>query len=434
MLNKKSLDLDQDGKIDEDGYDDLNKDGYITWMRITEPGGEWCDDSEYPGLLKKADAAKGETGIYRLISEGFDNDGDGVINEDEPGGVNFNQNFTYNYKFFEKGAGMHQISEMESRAVADFAFAHENIVAVFSFSPNDNLIHPWEAGKGSKPKADNQRQRAPVENVDAADAPYYVYISDKFKAITGFDDLPKSESGAGAFNEWAYFHFGRWSFSTPTWWPPIIKPVTTSDSAKADSGGNKSNDKSSAIKDDLQKSPEQRLWDWMQYTNRQDAFIPWTEFKHPDFPDNKVEIGCFKPFFAENPPADSLTAIAQKFRNFLGKLSSLLPRIDVENLKVENLHNNVYRISLAAINRGYLPTTTQIGVENKWCPKIKLAIQLSDGQKLAGGRILQFIDHLTGSGGSEEISWVVLGKPGETVKIAIGSPMTGTILKSVKLQ
>jgi hypothetical protein len=438
-LNNRPMDLDNDDKIDEDGYDDLNKDGQITWLRITEPGGEWFEDEKYPGLLKKADAGKGETGIYRLIREGFDNDGDGLLNEDEQGGVNFNQNFTFKYKFFTPGSGFHQISEVETRAVVDFAYAHPNIAAVFSFSPNDNLNHPWEAAKGPPENKSGRRNRKPIEQVEKKDVPYYSHISEKFKNITGFEDLPKSESGQGAFNEWAYYHFGRWSFSTPTWWPPKsggVKDTTVSapDSSKKELEKNNEKNLSKKPSSNSEKSMNQRLWDWLQTTNQKDAFGDWTEIKHPDYPDKKVEVGGFKPFEAENPPADSLASISKKYYPFLVRLSSWIPRIDVQNLKVEHLHNSVYRVTLNVVNQGFLPSNTQIGIRNKWCPKIKLAMDLTDKQQLVSGKVLQFIDTLDGSGGSEEISWMVMGKKGDTIKLSVGSPMTGTILKNVKLQ
>jgi len=86
------------------------------------------------------------------------------------------------------------------------------------------------------------------------------------------------------------------------------------------------------------------------------------------------------------------------------------------------------------VNPGFLPTNTQIGIQNKWCPKIKLALILTDKQQLVSGRVLQFIDHLDGSGGNQKMSWMVMGKKGDTVNLSIGSPMTGTIIKDVKLQ
>jgi hypothetical protein len=61
-------------------------------------------------------------------------------------------------------------------------------------------------------------------------------------------------------------------------------------------------------------------------------------------------------------------------------------------------------------------------------------MDLTDKHQLVSGKVIQFIDHLDGSSGSEEISWMVMGKKGDTVKLSVGSPMTGTILKNVKLQ
>jgi len=436
-LNTRPMDLDNDGKIDEDGYDDLNKDDQITWLRITEPGGEWFDDKDYPGLLKKADASKGEKGVFRLIREGYDNDGDGKINEDEPGGVNFNQNFTFKYQYFTAGSGFHQVSEVETRAVADFAYAHPNITVTFSFSPNDNLNHPWEAAKGPPMKGSGRSGAKPIDHVEQNDVPYFSHISEQYKTITGLTELPPTNNGQGAFNEWAYYHFGRWSFSTPSWWPPV-STTNLDTSSKADSDSTSKDMKIIKVQDkaggESKKSINQRLWDWIQATNQKDAFVEWKEIKHPDFPDKKVEIGGFKSFAANNPPSDSLSALSNKYFPFLLKLGSWIPQIEVQNLKVEHLHDNVYRVTLHVINQGFLPTNTQIGINNKWCPKIKLALQLEDKQKLASGSILQFIDRLDGSGDNKEISWMVIGNKGDTIKITIGSPMTGTIVKNVKLQ
>ena len=42
--NESPFDDDRDGVIDEDGPDDLNGDGRITMMRIADPTGEWTED------------------------------------------------------------------------------------------------------------------------------------------------------------------------------------------------------------------------------------------------------------------------------------------------------------------------------------------------------------------------------------------------------
>ena len=142
--NYRPTDDDRDGRVDEDDVEDLNNDGVITMMRVKDPRGDWMPHQEDARVMKKADPAKGERGQYLLYTEGIDNDKDERWNEDGAGGVDFNRNFAYNYEYFAPNAGVYQLSEVESRAVADFVFSHDNICVVFSFSSNDNLMSPMK--------------------------------------------------------------------------------------------------------------------------------------------------------------------------------------------------------------------------------------------------------------------------------------------------
>jgi len=140
--NTAPRDDDNDGRVDEDGPEDLNGDGLITVMRVNAPGGEYMIDPEEPRLMKRADPKKGESGAYRLFTEGTDNDGDGFINEDPPGGTDINRNFAHEYPYYKPDAGPHMVSEAESRALMDFVVVHRNIAAVLTFGESDNLIVP----------------------------------------------------------------------------------------------------------------------------------------------------------------------------------------------------------------------------------------------------------------------------------------------------
>lgn len=140
--NGTPRDDDNDGRVDEDGPEDLNGDGLITVMRVKAPGGEYMIDPDEPRLMKRADPRKGETGAYRLFTEGVDNDGDGFVNEDPPGGVDLNRNFTHEYPYNKPDAGPHMVSEPESRALMDWVLARRNIAAILTFGESDNLIVP----------------------------------------------------------------------------------------------------------------------------------------------------------------------------------------------------------------------------------------------------------------------------------------------------
>ena len=52
--NMAPRDDDNDGRVDEDGPEDLNGDGFITVMRVKAAGGEYMIDPEEPRLMKKA--------------------------------------------------------------------------------------------------------------------------------------------------------------------------------------------------------------------------------------------------------------------------------------------------------------------------------------------------------------------------------------------
>jgi len=430
-LTYSSMDLDKDGQKDEDGFDDLNGDGYITSMRVSEAAGTWIEDRDFLPLVKQGAPEKNEIGVYTLYREGFDNDGDGLLNEDEPGGTDFNNNFTYHYNLFEKGAGTHQISEIETRAVADFAFSHNNIALVFAFSDNDNLVRPWESSQKTNGGDIEDRQKKPFTEVVSEDALYFKSVSESFKSITGYNQTGQPATAQGVFSEWAYYHFGRWSFSTPAWVPPAVSSAMQ-DSVQVINPGEKKENLKSAEKKEY--TYEQRLWAYLQAGGRQDDFIPWKEIRHPDFPGKKVEVGGFKPLVYNNPPADSLDGIFQTYQPFLIKLAEWLPRISIEELKTERLNENVYRLTFNVLNKGYLSSNPQAAAANQWAPKVRVSVSLNEDQKLAAGKSLNFINCLPGSGGNKRFSWVIISKPGQTVRIEAGSPMTGTIRKSVTLQ
>lgn len=423
-LNSRALDLDTDGSVSEDHYDDLNNDGFITLMRIRDARGSWIQDTSFPELLRKADPEKNETGKYLLYSEGIDNDKDGNWNEDEIGGVNFNQNFTYKYKLFQKGTGPHQVSEQITRAVADFAFEHKNISAVFTFSPNDNLLHPWK----SKPGNGGSEGDQPITNVLSPDATYLNRLADQFKAITALENSPEPKRGNGSFAEWAYFHYGRWSLSVPAWWPPLsLEEADSTVAGQSGSSEKPETERSQHFKNQVQ------LLNWLRSTKQMDAFIPWAAIDHPDFPDRQVEVGGFKPYVAINPPQDSLAPIASRFEKYLLQVAQQLPQISLGNLTVEALDKNVFRVTLSVTNRGYLPTVTEIGTQNQWAPKVTVELKLTGDQELVGGNVSTIINKIEGAGGSEELSWLVMGKKGTAITVEAGSPMTGYESREIRL-
>ena len=60
--NATPFDADNDGRMDEDGPEDLNKDGFITVMRVKDPKGPFMVSPDDARLMKRADAVEGRDG------------------------------------------------------------------------------------------------------------------------------------------------------------------------------------------------------------------------------------------------------------------------------------------------------------------------------------------------------------------------------------
>jgi hypothetical protein len=454
--NYQAIDDDKDGAVDEDDVDDVNKDGVITMMRVKDPRGEWMVHPEDARVMKKADPAKGEKGSYLLYTEGLDNDKDEQWNEDVAGGVDFNRNFPFNYQFFSSNAGVHQVSEIETRAVADFIFAHATIGAVFSFSPNDNLTTPWKAeprrpstagdapaatgfsGRGGggtpfmRPPGD-EAANTPVTSVLEDDQPYYEFISKQFLDITKLKDAPEPKKGAGAFSDWAYYHTGRWSFSVRPWWAPVtVKKDTTVGEMARRMRPPMARAQAETTSDEY--TEQLRTLKWYDANGYKDIAVQWTKVKHPDFPDQEVEIGGLKPYIVSSPPGDSLNTFAQPYTKFITYLAGQLPAVALGHIKVEKVNDNVYRITLDVVNNGYLPTNSALGVRVRWPRNVYLTLGHSKEQSVASGRAKQSLKPIKGNGGYQTISWLVVGKAGSTVTVTVESPIAGKATETITLR
>ena len=115
---------------------------------------------------------------------------------------------------FQTRAGPTAVSEIETRAVADFAFDHPNIAAVFSFSPEDNLMHPVEAGRGRGPRATSHALKTATRRLRLSSP----------RNIAGpawrLRHAPAFAARRRLFLRWAYLSIGRWSFAARGWWIP----------------------------------------------------------------------------------------------------------------------------------------------------------------------------------------------------------------------
>jgi len=399
--NANPTDLDRDGRIGEDGYDDLNKDGMITMMRIKDPTGEWIKHPEDERVMVKARIEKGEKGEYILLSEGIDNDKDGKFNEDGPEGVIFNKNFSFKYPAFARGAGEHAVSEKETRAIADFLFAAKNVYAVISFGEANNLTEPLKYNENA---AKARIHTSWLEN----DIKINQQISNLYKKHMA-KATPKAVAGSdGDFFQWAYFHYGRFSFSTQAWQIPA----------------------SEKPEPDAIASDELNFLKWAQQNEISDVFVPWTAVEHPDFPGRQVEVGGMVPFALKNPPYHMVDSIAEKHVGFIVDVAALHPRIDIINIQTEKLGRNLHRVTANIINSGSFPTASQTGDRLRWVQKTVVRATPGNKQSVVSGKTIDIIGVIDGNS-SVTRSWLIQGDGNFTIRA--GAESTGFKEVQVKL-
>ena len=145
--NLQSANNDLDENTDEDDFNDLNNDGFITMMRKKDPQGTMIPVSDEPRLMRKADKKEGEVGIYKIYSEGIDDDRDGKYNEDGQGGTNVNLNFPHLFDHFNPETGLYPGSAPESRAIIEFVFRHPEIAMAFAFGETNFCLFPPKGGR-----------------------------------------------------------------------------------------------------------------------------------------------------------------------------------------------------------------------------------------------------------------------------------------------
>lgn len=401
--NFTQVNNDNDELTDEDGPDDLNKDGIISQMLVKHPLGEYVKDSIDSRIVRLADLSKGERGIYKLLIEGIDNDGDGLYNEDPIGGVNIDRNFTYGYEPFIPEHGKWNGSEVESNAIMKFYAEHPEIALTIVIGENNTLLFPPKLDSKNKSVekikvpsyyanrigVDDKKTHTPEELKKAIaenmeDKEYGIRI---FKSLLNTNEPKAYQKGDlgyhqqissafqkhlkdkkqniefekptpwanGSFEKFAYFQYGNPTFSLNLL--PIPK--------------NKEKEKTELAK----------FLAYADSTNL-DVFLDWQAIEHPDF--DSVEIGGLKPFAMTTRPADSIQSKIENQLSFLFQIPEMLPLFSMET-ELKTKGKGLIVLDVFISNNGTLPYPTAMGYRNnKPAPvilKLNGKVDLLSGKK-----------------------------------------------------
>ncbi|MBW7989441.1 MAG: hypothetical protein FVQ84_05400 [Planctomycetes bacterium] len=375
----------------------------------------------------EADRLKGEVGAWRYLSEGIDNDHDEAWNEDGPGGVNFNRNFPYNYKFFASDAGVHQVSEAQTRALAEFVIEHPNIGIIITYGAADNLLKTPEG-------APAPGRRKPMTAIDEKDLGYYKVMGEIYREAIGLNKELEAASCPGTFSDWMYFQWGRLSLASRPWSPAVAVERSEYAEEEEEAKDNEEKKKSADSKKDKdgRNETERSELKWFD-EHAPGAFIKWQSIEHPDFPGRKVEVGGYAPFSLTNPPANMVEEIVGRHTDFLTTVIQRLPRIGIRRIETKHLGQGTYDIEIQVENTGFLPTSLAQGQTTREVYPTRLVIELDDEHFLSGTRITS-LPVIPGSGGMVEARYIIYAPDRKKIGFEIISMLAGQVEGTINLE
>ncbi|MGB4704380.1 MAG: M14 family metallopeptidase [Candidatus Saccharicenans sp.] len=352
-------DDDRDGLYDEDGPDDLDGDGSITFMRKRDPDGNLKTSPDNP--LVMVACRPGEKGEFILLGlEGIDNDGDGQVNEDGPGGYDMNRNFGFNWQpnYVQRGAGYYPFCWPETKAVRDFLLAHPNIMGAQSFHNYGGMIL---RGPGAK----NLGEIVPQ------DRQIYDYIGKQgekilpgYRYIVIYKDMYTVYGGTVDFT---YYLLGIYTFSNEL----DFDQYAGTQSASQRRGGEEDEEGARGRMFRAGAGLEEILYHQLVLMGEQ--LVEWKPYKHPLY--GEIEIGGIKKTGRRVPALFRLAETCHRNAAFCLYHADQLPLLKVDRVNVKKLESGLYQVDVRIANDRVTPSISAQAVQRKLHRPDQLKIQ-----------------------------------------------------------
>ena len=424
----RPFDDDGDGIEDEDPPEDLNGDGYITRMRIRDEGGPLKTSPQDPRLMisRETGSDPGDwQGEFRVFTEGFDNDGDGRFNEDGVGGIDINRNYPEQWQPapVSFNPGPYPLSEVESRAVADFLISRPNLTGLVNYHMSGNVAvyppsnlrtDPITGEVLRQPREDeltySRLGRKAVELIDNAEVQVF--------KIHGASPATWHGSIWGVYVDWVYYRLGiyAWIFEVGIY--PGVTDIFPS----------------------YGKEIERLRWSDENMNGQ--LFVDWQPYDHPQL--GTVEIGGFLDK-VKNPDRGTYTNVmclpGLEYETLLDNhtkwhlyLSAVSPLVRIGEVETTPLDGGFYRIRARVENRGGLPTyVSQQARLGETAEPVTATITLNDANLVAGRESFD-LGHLPAGSTTDTAEWLVQVSGREpTIMITAASTKGGTDTRTIRL-
>ena len=357
----RPVDDDGDGLYDEDQSEDVDGDGELSTMYVEDPAGDVKLSPDMRRFVRVEDPRERVQRFRRIGAEGFDNDGDGQINEDDIGGPDPNRNFPFGWSI---GSGYpYPLSEQETRNVFEFQRAHPNIFAAFNFHNTGRLImfQAPPASPASAAQTPEARQRATdalnqrlaelrktnkyAYLLDRQVAPEYQRDLDAQNEIVSMgarilkDYTPTPGGAAGMAAATSYGMFGAYSYLIELWGSQAAESDLNSDGRVGD--------------DEYMK--------WIDTELKGEGWVSPHRVKHPDL--GEIWIGgTSKKHIDRTPPARYMETEAMRNTDFVLYTASQFPRVEIAEVDVVPVTDNLYWVKAVVRNDRVFPTSSDRSV------------------------------------------------------------------------
>jgi Zinc carboxypeptidase len=324
---QRPTDNDFDGLLDEDGPDDLDGDGHITQMWKIDPNGTHRRNEVDPRIIERVPEGVQGT-LSWLGSEGIDNDGDGRINEDGPGGYDMNRNWASDWQpnYIQYGAGDFPFDRPETNAVAQFILDHPNIAAGQSYHNTGGMILRGPGASYLKdlyPSGD----REVYDKLGSAGEdllPYYDYMIIHADLYTVH----------GGLVNWLAEGLGITSFTNELWTNARMMP------------------------DPDRKFSDKERMHWQDRMLFGQTFTDWSEIEHPEH--GKILVGGGTKFSSRVTPPFMLEEGCHRNFAFTMFHAKSMPELAFKWMDVEDIGNGLWQVTVEIENTSIIPTRLSI--------------------------------------------------------------------------
>jgi hypothetical protein len=387
-------DEDRDGLYDEDGPDDLNGDKNISMMRRKSPNGNYIvDPKDSRNMIR---VAPGEKGEYELLGmEGIDNDGDGLVNEDGPGGTDANRDWGFNWQpnYIQSGADKYPFAMVENQAVRDFIIKHRNIAGSQSFHNSGGMILRGPSIQGGGAEVYSRSDDNVLNTIGMTGQKMIA----GYKLVTIWKDMYTVWGGE---LDWWYGAMGCYAFSNELWNSYLMFYDTTNTDE----------------------------FEFDRLLLFEDSFIPWQKYNHPVY--GEIEIGGWSKNIGRMHPGFLLESDSHRNAAFCIYNAFQTPKLEVKDIKVKNLANGLKEITATIENKRMMPTHSGTNLRYKIDPPDYVYI---DGGTVLAGMVVLDADYnrnieqkknpqrmeITNIAGYQrvELKWIVKGGAKYTVRV-----------------